>query len=63
MQNASESGIFCGLSGETGRVMVNQGRHDDAIEWLEDWKAAPYGLYVNWVLDRAKALQAEGDKP
>ncbi len=62
MKNTPESGIFCRLSAEIGRVLVNQGRYDEAIAWLEKWKAAPYGVYVNWVLERAKALKANAKR-
>jgi len=63
MQNTPESGTFCRLAGEIGRVLINQGRYDEAIEWLDKWKGAPYGVYVNWVLQRAKRLQAGEEKP
>ena len=58
MQNTGESSRFCRLAAEVGRVLINQKRYDEAIEWLETWKAAPYGMYVRWALDRVKALKA-----
>ena len=59
MQNTPESSRFCRLAAEVGRVLINQRRYDEAIEWLERWKNAPYGIYVNWVLDRARMLGTE----
>jgi len=63
MQNTPESSRFCRLAAEVGRVLVNQRRYDEAIEWLEKWQAAPYGLYVRWVLERAKTLRSDAGKP
>jgi len=62
MRNTPESRIFCRLAAEVGRVLANQGRYDEAIEWLNKWKAAaPYGFNVNRVLNRAKALKADAE--
>ena len=58
MQNTSESSRFCRLAAEVGRVLINQKRYDEAIEWLDRWKAAPYGMYARWALDRARTLKA-----
>jgi len=63
MQNTGESSRFCRLAAEVGRVLINQKKYDEAIEWLEKWKAAPYGIYVNWALDRARALKAGEQTP
>ena len=63
MRNTPESSRFCRLAAEVGRVLVNQRRYDEAIEWLNKWKAAPYGVYVRWVLRRAEALKSEKAKP
>jgi hypothetical protein len=58
LQNTPESNVFCRLAAEVGRVLVNQGRYDEAIEWLSQWDTAPYGVYVSWVLTRARTLKA-----
>ena len=60
LKNTPESGIFCGLAAEVGRVLVNEGRYDEAEQWLNKWKDAPYGLYPTWVLEYAKAKRAAG---
>jgi len=62
MQNTPESGTFCRLAAEVGRILVNQQRYAEAIEWLEKWHGAPYGFYAGWVLERAKALKAQQPK-
>ena len=63
MQNTPESGIFCRLAAEVGRVLIDQGRYDEAIAWLGPWKTAAYGIYINGVLERAQALKAGTCKP
>jgi hypothetical protein len=40
-------------------VLTGQGEYDKAIAWLEPWAKAPYGIYAQYVLDRAKALREE----
>lgn len=55
MLNTPESGILCRLAAEVGRVLVNQCKDDEAVPWLEPWAKAPYGIYVQWALERAKA--------
>lgn len=59
MQNTGESGTFCRLAGEVGRVMINQGKLDEAITWLEPWSKAPYGTFPQWMLRRAKELKGQ----
>lgn len=63
MQNTAESMRFCKLAAEVGRVLINQKRYDEAIDWLEDWQPDPYGFYVTWALRRATALKAGEQTP
>jgi hypothetical protein len=63
MQNTEESMRFCKLAAEIGRVLINQKRYDEAIDWLEDWRPEPYGFYVTWALNRATALKAGRQTP
>jgi len=60
-ENSQESGIFCRLAAEVGRVLINLGRYDEAIAWLEKWQGKPYSVYVAWVLARARNLKAESE--
>ena len=63
MQNTAESSRFCRLAAEIGRVLINQKRYGEAVDWLEKWKTAPYAVYVKWVLKRAEALKAASQAP
>jgi hypothetical protein len=63
MGNTPYSGLYCRLAAEIGRVLINQGRIDDAIAWLDPWKTAAYGVYVDQALARATALKEGTAEP
>jgi hypothetical protein len=63
MGNTPYSGLYCRLAAETGRVLIDQGRYDEAIAWLDPWKTAAYGVYINWALRRAHALKEGTEQP
>lgn len=56
-KNSGESGTFCRLAAEVGRVLINLGRTDEAIEWLTKWQGKPYSVYVDWTLAYAKEVK------
>jgi tetratricopeptide (TPR) repeat protein len=57
--NGPDSGPFCRLAAEAGRVLVNLGRYDEAIQWLEKWQGKPYSMYVDWTLAHARTAKAQ----
>lgn len=56
-KNSGESGMFCRLAAEVGRVLINLGRTDGAIEWLTKWQGKPYSVYVDWTMAYAKTMK------
>jgi tetratricopeptide (TPR) repeat protein len=59
---SGESRAYCMLAEEVGRVLINLGRRDEAVAWLEHWEKNSQAYDVHPFLEHARALP-ESRKP
>jgi len=55
-----QAGVFSALAQEVGRVLINLGRYDQAIQWLDEWKTYPASkeaYQIETFLRRARELK------